>query len=87
MKIDKHEAWQALTQLTLMCLKYIKGMVSLNVTWHSYYLIPWQSFHRNKAKLWRNFFFSYGNAICSILVKYQEIYVQIHLKHSTQLLF
>ena len=33
-----------------MCLKYTKEMFSFNVTWHSYFLMPWQSFHEKRAK-------------------------------------
>ena len=57
MKVNKHEIWQVLIQLTLMCLKYINGMFSLNVIWHSYFLIPRQSFYRKRAK-WLEKFFS-----------------------------
>ena len=77
MKINKHEIWLALRQLTLMCLKYMKGMFSPNVTWHSYFLILWHSFYGKRAKSLENFFYSSGNAIYSILLKYHEICVQI----------
>ena len=60
-----------------MCLKYMKGMFSPNVIWHSYFLILWHSFTEKEQNRWRNFFSSSGNAICSIVLKYQEIYVQI----------
>ena len=77
MKINKHEIWYALAQLTLRCLKYMKGMFSPNVTWYSYFLIPWQSFSGKRAKSLEKFLSRPGNAICSILLKYQEIHVQI----------
>ena len=56
MKIKKNEIWQALTQLTLRCLRYMKKMFSPNVTWHSYCLIPWQPFYRKRAKSLEKFF-------------------------------
>ena len=34
-------------------------------------------FMEKEENRWGNFFSSSGNAICSILLKYQEIYVQI----------
>ena len=77
MKINRHEIWQALTQLTLMCLKYIKGIFNPYAVWHSYFLTPWQSFYGKGAKLLEKTFFSSENEIWSILVKYQEIDVQI----------
>ena len=36
-KINKHEIWQALTQLKLMCLKYIKGIFNPYAVWRSYF--------------------------------------------------
>ena len=60
-----------------MCLKYMKEMFSPDVTWHSYFLIPWQSFYGKRAKSLEKIFFSFGIRVCSILLKYQEIYVQI----------
>ena len=77
MKINKHEIWSVLIQLSLMCLKHMKEMFSPNVTWYSYFFIPCQSFFKKEQNHWRNFFSSTGNAICSSLLKYQEIYVQI----------
>ena len=77
MKIDKHEIWQALTQLTLRCLKYIKGNFSLHAVWHSCFLIHPQSFYRERENRWRKSFSCSENAIWSILFKYQEIDVQI----------
>ena len=76
-KINKHEIWQALTQLTLRCLKYIKGIFSPHAVWHCCFLIPLQSFHRKRAKSLEKIFSSSENAIWSILLKYQEIDVQI----------
>ena len=32
-KINKHEIWKALTQLTLRCLKYIKGIFNPDAVW------------------------------------------------------
>ena len=60
-----------------MCLKYMKGMFSPNVTWLCYFLIPWHPFYGKKAKSLEKFFSSSGNAICLILLKYKEIYLQI----------
>ena len=51
MKINKHEIWYVLIQLTLRCLKYMKGMFCPNVIWYSYFLIPWQSFYGEKSKI------------------------------------
>ena len=76
-KINKHEICQALTQLTLRYLKYIKGIFNPYAVWHSYFLIPRQSFYRKRAKSLEKFFSSSENAIWSILLKYQEIDVQI----------
>ena len=56
MKINKHEIWKALIQLTLRCPKYIKEMFNSNAVWNSYFLIPWQSFYGKGAKLLENFF-------------------------------
>ena len=36
----------ALTQITLRCLKYIKGNFNPYAVWHSCFLIPSQSFYR-----------------------------------------
>ena len=77
MKINKHEIWLALTQLTLRCLKYMKGVFSPHSVWHSCFLIPPQSFYRKRAKSLEKIFSSSENAFWSILLKYQEIYVQI----------
>ena len=63
MKINKHEIWQALTQLTLRCLKYVKEILNSYSFWHSYFLIPWQSFHGKRAKSLEKFFSSFENAI------------------------
>ena len=57
--------------------KMYQGMFSPNVIWQSNFLIPWQSFHGKRAKLLQKFFSSSGNAIYSILWKYQEIELQI----------
>ena len=77
MKINKHEIWSALTQLTLKCLKYIKGIFNPYAVWHSYLLIPHHSFQGKRAKSLKKIFSSSENAICSILLKDQEIDVQI----------
>ena len=77
MKINKHEIWSALTQLILRCLKYIKGIFNPYAVWHSYSLIPRQSFSGKRAKSLEKIFSSSENAIWSILLKYQEIDVQI----------
>ena len=45
--------------------------------WHSYFSIPRQSFYRKRAKSLEEIFSSSENAIWSILLKYQEIDVQI----------
>ena len=55
MKINKHEIWRALTQLTLRCLKYIKQMFNPNVVWHSYFLYLSSHFTENERNRWRNF--------------------------------
>ena len=34
-----------------MCLEYMKEMFGFNVTWHSYFLIHWQSFLREQSKI------------------------------------
>ena len=62
MNMNKHEIWQALTQLTLRCLKYIKGVFNLNAVWHSYFLIPWQSLYDKRVKSLEKIFSSSGNA-------------------------
>ena len=56
-------------------LDYFDGLAI--VVWHSYFLISWQSFYAKRANHWRNFFSSSGNAIWLILLKYQEIDLQI----------
>ena len=48
--------------------KHMKGMFSPNVTWHSYFFIPCQSFYKKEQTRWRNFFSSSGNASCSSLI-------------------
>ena len=55
--INKHEIWSALIQLTLRCLKYIKGIFNLYAVWHSYFLIPRQSFCGKRAKSLEKIFF------------------------------
>ena len=67
MKINKHE----------ICLKYIKRIFGPHAVWHSCFLIPPQSFYGKRAKLLEKLFSSSENAIWSILLKYQEIDVQI----------
>ena len=44
-------------QLTLWCLKYIKGIFNPYAVWHSYFLIPRQSFYGKIAKLLEKIFF------------------------------
>ena len=56
-KVNKHEIWQALTQLTSRYLKCIKGIFNSNIIWYSYSLIPRQSFQGKRAKLLEKFFF------------------------------
>ena len=63
--------------ITLMCLKYTKGMFCSNVTWLHYVLIPWQPFTEKERESLEKFFSSSGNAICAILLKYQHMYVEI----------
>ena len=70
MKINEHVIWQAMTQLTLRCLKYIKKIFSLHAIWYTFY--------RKRAKSLEKFFSSYENANWSILLKYREINGQIH---------
>ena len=55
--------------------EYIKGMFSSHAVWHSCFLIPPQSFYRKRTKSLEKF--SSENAIWSILLKYQDIDVQI----------
>ena len=44
-----------MTQLTLRCLKYIKGTFNPNVIWHSDFLIPWQlSYRKRENQLIKN---------------------------------
>ena len=57
--------------------KICEGNFQSYAVWHSYFSIPRQSFHRKRAKSLEEFFFSFENAIWSILLKYQEIDVQI----------
>ena len=45
--------------------------------WHSYFSIPRQSFHRKRAKSLEEIFSSSENAMWSILLKYQEMEMQI----------
>ena len=61
----------------MRCLKYIKGVFNPNAVWHSYVLIPRQSFNGKRTKSLEKFFSSSGNAMWSILLKYQEIDVQM----------
>ena len=63
--------------------KYIKGMSDPDVVWHSYFLIAWQSFYKNRAKWRRNFFYRFGNAIWLMLLKYQKIDVRSQTKIET----
>ena len=57
--------------------KYIKGIFNPDAVWHSYFLILWQSFTEKERNRYRKCFSSSENAIWSILLKYQEIDVQI----------
>ena len=77
MKINKHEIWLALTQLILRCLKYVKGIFNPCAIWHSYCLIPRQSFYGKRVKSLEKVFSSSENVIWAILLKYQEKDVQI----------
>ena len=61
-----------------MYLKYMKGMFNPDAVWHSYFLIPWKSFHGKERNRCRTFFSESGIAVSSILLKYQEKDVQIH---------
>ena len=76
MKINK--VWQAFTQLTFISLKYTKGMFNPNSLGKvmSWYLCS--HFKEQERNHWRNFFSSSGDAVCPILLKYQDVYVQIH---------
>ena len=69
MKISKHKVWKALTQPTLRCLKYIKGIFHPYAVWHSYFLIIRQSFYGKRAKSLEKFFSSSEYAIWLILLK------------------
>ena len=53
------------------------GIFKPYAIWHSYFLIPPQPFQGKKEKSLKRTFSSSGNAIWSILLKYQEIDVQI----------
>ena len=53
------------------------GIFSPYAIWHSYFLITRQSFYRKRAKSLEKIFSSSENAIWMILLKYQEIDVQI----------
>ena len=55
----------------------MKGIFNPYAVWHSYFLIPLESFYGKRAKSLENFFSNSENAIWSILLKYQEIDVQI----------
>ena len=49
----------------------LKGIFNPNAVWHSYFLIPGQSFHRKRAKLLERFFSpALQNAIWSSLLEY-----------------
>ena len=55
-----------------------KEIFNPNAAWYSYFLIPRQSFYEKKSEIiGEKFFSSSGNAIWSILLKYQEIDMQI----------
>ena len=58
-------------------VKYIKGIFSPYAVWYSYFSIRRKSFYRKRAKSLEKIFSSSENAIWSILLKYQEIDVQI----------
>ena len=51
MKINKRKIWQTLTQLTLTCLKYMKGMFIFNVTWHKLFLDTLAVILRKKSEI------------------------------------
>ena len=76
-KINKYEIWQALTQRTLRCRKYIIGIFNSDAVWRSYFLIRRQSFYGKRAKSLEKIFSSFENAIWSILLMSQETDVQI----------
>ena len=63
--------------VTLRCLAYIKGIFNPYAVWHSYFSIPQQSFHRERVKSLEEFFFQLWKCNWSILLKYQEIEMQI----------
>ena len=66
-----------MTQLTLRCLKYIKG-ISVLVPFGTVISQHLGSYFTDKERnRWRQFFSSSENAVWSILLKYQEIDVQI----------
>ena len=52
---------------SIMCLKYMKGMLSLNITWHSYFLIPWQSFYGKRAKSLKKFFLQLWKSVLEFI--------------------
>ena len=56
----------------------MKGIFSPHAVWHSCFLIPPQSFYTEKERnRWKKIFPSSENANWSILLKYQEIDMQI----------
>ena len=60
-----------------MCLKYMKGIFSFDVTWQLF-LDTLAVILRKKSEIVGEIFSSNsGNATCSILLKYQETFVQI----------
>ena len=65
-KINKHEA---LTQLTLRCLKFIKGIFIPHAVWQRCFLIPPQSFYGKRTKSLKKIFSSSENAIWSIFLE------------------
>ena len=77
MNINKLEIWQALTQLSLRYLKYIKWIFNSNAVWYSYFLILGSHFTKKSEIVSENFFSSSEIAIWYISLKYQEIDVQI----------
>ena len=56
---------------------HIKGIFNPYAVWHSDFLLPRQSFYEKREKSLEKIFSSSENAIWSILLKSQEIDVQI----------
>ena len=59
--------------------KICQGDFNPYAVWHSYFLIPRQSFYGKRTKSLEKIFSGSENAMWSIFLKYQEIDVQIQI--------